>query len=74
MNITKYIVNRSLEMLDTLFLEGDIIYISESMHTMDGNFDYSRKVFNSDKKYLGRIRSSYFDDRIKNSLIKIKQK
>lgn len=68
MYIEKFTVKDNFEMLDRLFLEGDTVYISESIHTMDGYFDYARKVFDADRKYLGRIRDSYFTGSVKSAL------
>jgi hypothetical protein len=68
MYIEKCKVKSNFEMLDKLFLEGDVIYVSESIHTMDGVFDYARKVFDADRNYLGRIRNSYYEKSIRHAL------
>lgn len=59
-NATKYKVIYPFEVLSTLFIEDDEIYFTESIYRMNGTFDYSRKVFSSDKTYLGEIRSKRF--------------
>lgn len=68
MKVIKYITNNNITILEKLFIEGDIIYISESIHTMDGVFSYSRKVFDENKNYLGRISDDYFEKKIKKLL------
>ncbi|MBS3993139.1 MAG: hypothetical protein KGZ87_05440 [Bacteroidetes bacterium] len=68
MTIINYKAKRNIELLNKVFLEGDIIYVTESFYVMDGRLDYARKVFDENKNYLGMIRDSYFEDSIKNTL------
>ena len=46
--------------LDKLFLIGDLIYYTGSIHVMNGEFAYATKIFDGNKKYLGMIRSDDF--------------
>ncbi|MGV0854785.1 hypothetical protein ACTS9E_04220 [Empedobacter brevis] len=64
----KYTVKYDFDMLNTLFLKDDEVYIGESEYVMNGIIDYGRKVYNSDRKYLGMIRNEYFYSKIKNKL------
>jgi hypothetical protein len=68
MYIEKYKVKSNFEVLNKLFLKGDIIYVSERIHTMDGVFDYTRKVFDADKNYIGKIRDGYYEESIRGAL------
>jgi len=71
MKVTAYIAEDHLEILDTLFVKGDKVYISPSIRVMDGSMDYGRKVFDQNKNYLGLIRDSSFDEKIEPFLSEI---
>lgn len=58
--MSKLVAIENVEILNKLFLVGDIIYATPPFHVMDGQFDYAHKVFDSDKNYLGMIRKSKF--------------
>jgi hypothetical protein len=62
MHVNKSKAINNVEVLNKLFLIGDVIYHTEPIHLMNGKFDYATKVFDSDKNYLGLIRSSNFPD------------
>lgn len=64
----RYIAKTDFDILDTLFLKGEEIFIGPEEYVMDGRFDYARKVYDSNKKYLGRIRGSHFDDKYKYNI------
>lgn len=68
MYVYKYKAKTNLTVLDSLFLEGDLIYVSESIYMMNGHFDYARKIFDSDKRYLGMIRDSKFHENVEKRL------
>lgn len=68
MQVRKYTVKANFTVLDTLFLQGDEIYISGSIYAMDGNFSYCRKVFTVTRSFLGRISDKHFTDSIKGML------
>ena len=52
-------VTSPFEVINKLFLPGDTIYFTDSIHRMNG-IDYATKVLDSDKNYLGEIRTSLF--------------
>lgn len=62
MTIENYKAKDNVEILEKLFLVGDVIYVTPSFHVMNGVFDYARKVFDGDKNYLGMIRASKFPE------------
>lgn len=64
----KYIVKVDFDILKTLFLKGDEIYIGDSEYVMDGILDYGRRVYNSERKYLGMVRDSHFYEKLKHKL------
>lgn len=68
MNITKVKVKCDFTIFDRLFLNGDIIYISGSIYTMDGRFDYARKYFSEDRTYLGRTSDDYYYKNIQHKV------
>lgn len=66
----KYKCKIDLEILSKIFLKDEYIFITDSYYCMDGRFDYARKVFDSERNYLGRIRDSYFYSNYKHKLEK----
>lgn len=60
MTIVTYKVESNMQILDKLFMVGDVVYATPSFHVMNGEFDYARKIFDQDKNYLGMIRDSKF--------------
>lgn len=68
MQVNTYLARKSFTVLDKLFIKTDIIYISNSARIMNGIIDYGRKIFDSDKNYLGQISEKYFDEDIKRFL------
>ena len=62
MQISEYKVKQSLEVLDKIFLKGEKLYATPSFRVMNGRFDYARKIYDGDRKYLGMIRSSSFPE------------
>lgn len=67
MNVQKYKVTSNIEMWNMLFLEGDIIYVTDAIYTQDV-FEYIRKVFDVNRKFLGRISDNYYESTIRHSL------
>ncbi len=68
MSISKFKAKNNLEILNKLFLKEDVVYISDASYVMD-SIDYARKVFDSDKNYLGQIRDRHFVASIRDALI-----
>jgi hypothetical protein len=62
MEIETYKVKDNCEILDKVFLIGDIVYATPSFHVMNGVFDYARKVFDSERNYLGMIKMDNFPE------------
>lgn len=71
MHIDTYKVKYDFELFDKVFMKEDILYITASFYVMNGKFDYARKVFDKDRRCLGTVRSSYFNETIEHYLIKL---
>lgn len=66
--IYKHTVKYDFTILSRLFLKDDVIYISDSIYTMNGVFDYRRDVFDENRKMIGSIRDSHFYKNVKHYL------
>jgi len=60
MQIKKYICLKMFTILDLIFEKGEYLYISTNYR--DGKTYDVRKVFNSNKQYLGTIKDDYYYD------------
>ena len=67
----KFKIKSEFEILNKLFIEGDIVFISDPIHIMDGQYDYARKIFDENKNYLGKISDNYFEKNINHKITKI---
>lgn len=59
MTITNYLVEKDFTILDTLFLKGDTLYISEHFREGGSSINW-RKVFTPDKQLLGSFRDDKY--------------
>jgi hypothetical protein len=64
MNVSKYILNKNLVILDRLFLKGDGIFI-QSYDPVNGR---PHKVFLTDRTLIGSISSDFYWELEKNLL------
>ncbi len=67
-SIYKHTVKSDFTILGRLFLKDDVIYISDSIYTMNGLFDYRRDIFDDSRKMLGSIRDSHYYKSVKYHL------